>query len=76
MKSDFFLIDIENNGIPISKEEKTKFNSYRPLIEIDRSHIGSSIIQRIIHAHNWKILIKGSNKTVYKIKIPLSDIIF
>ena len=27
------MIEIENNGIPISEEERIKFNSFRPLIE-------------------------------------------
>ena len=72
--SEEFVLVIQVDGKPIADNIVKKFNSEEIIKTIDRSHLGLSIIKRIILGHGWNIVLKNKPQTIYEIRISLEDV--
>ncbi|MBD3405260.1 MAG: PAS domain S-box protein [Candidatus Lokiarchaeota archaeon] len=71
---DYSDILVRNDGLPIDPE-------LRPLLLTSQisskagGGMGLVIVERIIQAHHWKISLDKTEKTIFRIRIPKSDIV-
>jgi signal transduction histidine kinase len=72
--SNSLTLTISNDGIPIDNKRMENFNKYPVLKEINKAHLGLSIIKRIINAHKWEINLENKPYTKFNIVIPIDDI--